>query len=87
MGFTVKPQLTFKIDTFRRKINFPRIPLMQIHELPRGGHFIHGNVVNVPADVNSTVSTLPRSIKLNQKYPHQTETKVELQASLSISEC
>ena len=35
---------------------------MQIHEHPRGGQFkIHGNVVNVPADVNSTVNVLPRS--------------------------
>lgn len=31
----------------------PRIPFMQIKELPRGGQLaMHGNVVNVPADVN-----------------------------------
>ena len=41
----------------------PCIPFVQIRELPRGGQLsIHGNFVNVPADVNSTVSTLPRSI-------------------------
>ena len=61
MGFPVNS--IFKLDTFRRKINSPGIPFMQIGELPRGGQLsIHGNVVNVPADVNSTVSTLPRSI-------------------------
>lgn len=29
----------------------PRIPFMQIKELPRGGQLaVHGNIVNVPAD-------------------------------------
>ena len=48
------------------------MPFMQIRvrELPRGGQLsIHGNVVNVPADVNSTVSTLPRSIDQSQTIP------------------
>ena len=45
----------------------PRIPFMQICELPRGGQLsIHGNVVNVPADVNSTVNTLPRPLNESQ---------------------
>ena len=36
---------------------------MQICELPGGGQLsIHGSAVNVPADVNSSVSALPRSI-------------------------
>ena len=45
----------FKLDTFKRKINFfSNILFMQIRELPRCGQLsIHGNVVNVPADVNS----------------------------------
>ena len=45
----------FKLDTFKRKINFfLNVPFMQIRELPRCGQLsIHGNVVNVPADVNS----------------------------------
>ena len=48
----------------------PRIPFMQIRELPRGGHLsIHGNVVNVPADVSSTVTTLPRPINESQTIP------------------
>ena len=46
------------------------IPFMQIRELPRGRQLsIHSNVVNVPADVNSTVSTLPRSINESQTIP------------------
>ena len=48
----------------------PRIPFMQVRELPSGGQLsIHGNVVNVPADVNSTVSVLPRPINESQTIP------------------
>ncbi len=48
----------------------PRIPFMQVCKLPRGGQLsIHGNVVNVPADVNSTVSVLPRPINESQTIP------------------
>ena len=43
---------------------------MQICELPRGGQLsIHGNVVHVPADVNSTASTLLRPINESQTIP------------------
>ena len=43
---------------------------MQVRELPSGGQLsIHGNVVNVPADVNSTVSGLPRQINESQTIP------------------
>ena len=54
----------------------PRIPFMQIHELPRGGQLsIHGNVVNVPADVNSIVNTLPRPINESQIIPIKLKRK------------
>ena len=43
---------------------------MQVRELPSGGQLsIHGNVVNVPADVNSTVSVLPRPINESETIP------------------
>ncbi|CAB3987819.1 ATP-dependent DNA helicase PIF1 [Paramuricea clavata] len=43
---------------------------MQLRELPSGGQLsIQGNVVNVPADVNSTVSVLPRPINESQTIP------------------
>ena len=43
---------------------------MQVRQLPRGGQLsIHGNVVNVPADVNSTVSVLPTPINESQTIP------------------
>jgi len=48
------------------------IPFMQIIlcELPRGGQLsIHGNVVNVLADVNSVVNTLPKPKNKSQTVP------------------
>ena len=47
---------------------FLHISFMQIH-INGGQLSIHGNVVNVSADVNSTVSTLPRPISESQKSP------------------
>ena len=53
MGFPVKPQLCLNLTPLKERFICPRIPFMQIHELPRGGQLsIHGNVVNVRADVN-----------------------------------
>ena len=38
-----------------------RIPFMQIGELPREGQYsLKGNVINVPVDIQPTVSCLPR---------------------------
>jgi len=43
---------------------------MQIRELSRGGQLsIHGNIVNVPRDVNSTVHCLPRPRSKSQTIP------------------
>lgn len=45
---------------------------MQIRELPRGGHVqlsIHDGVVNVPADVGSSINNLPRSLNDSQTIP------------------
>lgn len=40
---------------------------MQLREMPRGGQLnIKGNIVNVPADVNSTIKTLPRMMNENE---------------------
>ena len=43
-----------------------RIPLMQIRELPGGGqHSLKGNVINVPVDIQPTISCLPRPMDEN----------------------
>jgi len=66
MNFPVKPEcLNFTPLEERLKslcISFVQIILC---ELCRGGQLsIHGNVVNVPADVNSVVNTLPKTLEV-----------------------
>ncbi|PFX25090.1 hypothetical protein AWC38_SpisGene10304 [Stylophora pistillata] len=53
--FPDKPPV-LDLTTLEERLISPRIPFMKIRELPRGGQLsIHGNVVNVPSDVNATV--------------------------------
>ena len=87
MTFPEKPDVLKDLTPLEERLISPRIPFMQVRELPRGGQLsIHGNVVNVPADVNSTVSVLPRPIN-ESNYSNQVETTPWLQTPLSISEC
>ena len=52
MTFPEKPEL-LNLTSLEERMISSRIPFMQLRELPRGGQLsIHGNVVNVPADVN-----------------------------------
>ena len=69
MGFPHKPDV-LNLTSLEERLISPRIPFMQIRELPRGGQLsIHGNIVNVPSDVNSTVHCLPRLISESQTIP------------------
>jgi len=70
MSFPEKPELS-NLTPLEERLISPRIPFMQIRELPlRGGQLsIHGNIVNVPSDVNSTVHSLPRPIYESQTIP------------------
>ena len=66
MSFPTRPEL-LNLTPLEEQLVSPRIPFMQIHELPRGGQLtIHGNIVNVPSDVNSTVHCLPRLMNESQ---------------------
>ncbi len=70
MTFPEKPDVLKDLTPLEERLISPRIPFMQVRELPRGGQLsIHGNVVNVPADVNSTVSVLPRPVNESQTIP------------------
>ena len=69
MGFPDKPEV-LNLTSLEERLISPRIPFMQIRELPRGGQLsIHGNIVNVPSDVNSTVHCLPRPLSESQTIP------------------
>ena len=53
MTFPEKPDALKNLTPLEERLISPRIPFMQVRELPSGGQLnIHGNVVNVPADVN-----------------------------------
>ena len=70
MTFLEKPDVLKNLTPLEERLISPRIPFMQVRELPSGGQLsIQGNVVNVPADVNSTVSVLPRPINESQTIP------------------
>ena len=73
MQFATKPEF-FDLNELECRLLAPRIAFQKLMQAPRGRQFkIHGNVVNVPADVSDTVSTLPRlltetgTIKVNLK--------------------
>ncbi|XP_078343176.1 uncharacterized protein LOC144628926 [Oculina patagonica] len=69
MSFPEKPEL-LNLTPLEERLISPRIPFMQIRELPRGGQLsIHGNIVNVPSDVNSTIHSLPRPINESHTIP------------------
>ena len=70
-GFCVKPQFSNLTPLEERLISL-RIAFMHLPEVPRRGQLsIHGNVVNVLGNVNSTDGTLPRPI--NETIPIKLE--------------
>ena len=77
-----------KLYTFRRKINIPTYPI-HANMWKKGGQFsIHGNVVNVPANVNSVVKTLPRSINESKTIPIKSKSKLEVRSTIiSFTNC
>ena len=59
-----------QLTNLEERLVAARIPFMQLRELPRGGQFsIHGNVVNVPTNITSTVHLLPRHLSDENSIP------------------
>ena len=77
MSFPPVPEELKDIHPLEARLLAPRIPFMKLHAAPSGGQYkIRGNVVNVPADVASTIGCLPR-------MHHETSTiKVKLKRHL-----
>lgn len=70
MEFPKQPEELKDLTQLEERLIAPRIPFMQVRELPRGGQLnIKGNVVNVPADVNETVRVLPRTLNDSETIP------------------
>ena len=73
MQFPVKPDF-FDLNELECRLLAPRLAFQKLMQAPRGRQLkIHGNVVNVPAEVSNTVNMLPRlpsetgTIKVNLK--------------------
>jgi len=78
MNFPVKPEC-LNFTPLEERLKSLCIPSMQIIlcELPRGGQLsIHGNVVNIPADVKSVENTLPKPINESQTIPIKLKSKL-----------
>ena len=68
-GFPNKPP-ELDLTPLEERLIAPRIPFMQLREKPRGGQLsITGNVVNVPADVTTTIQKLPRLVSEDETIP------------------
>ena len=56
-----------QLTNLEERLVSPRIPFMQLRQMPRGGQIsLKGNVVNVPSDVSGTIKLLPRMIDENE---------------------
>ena len=65
LKFTEKPK-ELEVSNLEERLVSPRLPFMQLQEMPRGGQVnLKGNIVNVPADVNGTIKSLPRMVDEN----------------------
>ncbi len=74
--FPPKPE-ELNLHELEERLVSPRIPFMQMRELPRGGqHSITGNVVNVPANVAPTITSLPRRLEASQTIPVKLKRKL-----------
>ena len=70
MCFPELPKPLKNLSPLEERLISPRIPFMQVRELPSRGQLSnHGNVVNVPSDVSSTVNILPRTMDESATIP------------------
>lgn len=66
LKFPAKPS-ELNLTSLEERLVSPRLPFMQLREMPRGGQLnLRGNIVNVPADVNNTIKSLPRMMDENE---------------------
>ena len=58
---------------------------MQIKELTRGGQItMHGNLINVPADVNKTVKLLSRNMNDSETIPLKLKRNVNFKSHITF---
>ena len=81
MVFPEKPPF-FDLNELECRLLAPRIAFQKLMQAPRGKQFkIHGNIVNVPADVTSTVTMLPRLPSQNATVKVNLKRKLQYKSS------
>ena len=84
-SFPSLPKELQGLTKLEERLISPRIPFMQIKELPRGGQIaMHGNLVNVPADVNKTVKLLPRNMNDSETIPLKLKRNVNFKSHITF---
>jgi len=75
MNFPVKPEC-LNFTPLEKSLCIPFMKII-LCELSRGEQLsIHSNVVNVPADVNSVINTLPKPTNESQIIPIKLTSKL-----------
>ncbi|XP_071810912.1 uncharacterized protein [Apostichopus japonicus] len=83
-GFQSKPE-ELNLCNLEERLLSPRIPFMQLRELPRGGQLsLKGNVVNVPVDIMPTITALPRRLCLSETIPIKLKKRLTYSSSAYI---
>ena len=81
MQFPEKPSF-FDLKELECRLIAPRLAFQKIFQAPRGGQLkITGNIVNVPADVNSTVNMLPRLLDQTGTIKVQLKRRLQYKSS------
>ena len=84
MKFPEKPNF-FYLNELECRLLAPRLAFQKIMQAPRGKQLkINGNVVNVPADVSTTVNMLPRLPHENGAIKVQLKRKLQYKSSLNV---
>ena len=82
MVFPEKPEFFDLNELECRLLAAPRIAFQKLMQAPRGRQLkLHGNIVNVPADVTHTVSTLPRLQRQTGKIKVNLKRKLQYKSS------
>ena len=80
-SFPAKPDF-FYLNELECRMLAPRLAFQKLLQAPRGNQFkIKGNVVNVPAEVNNTVNTLPRLPQESGTIKVQLKRRLEYKSS------
>ena len=81
MFFPVKPDF-FDLNELECRLLAPRLAFQKLLQAPRGNQLkIKGNIVNVPADANSTVNMLPRLPQESGTIKIQLKRRLEYKSS------